>query len=275
MNHPILCFGYVRVSTDRQDLSVDAQTASIQRAVQYQQLPAPTIFGEPDTSGGLPFAERPQGGRLLAAIQSAPPGTETVVIIPKVDRLGRDTVDVSQSAKLLESLGARLIFLDINVDTRTPMGRAFMQIAAVFAELELARIRERIREALNQKRASNLLTGTEPYGFNAIPTGQASPKGVPLRRLEDNPDEQQWILHMRRLRDAGWSYYAIANDLNNRNVPTKRGKGEIMKLSRGRGVPGETRFVSGRWQCGQIAKILASKTTTEWLATRHANQLAA
>jgi hypothetical protein len=36
-----------------------------------------------------------------------------------VDRLGRDTVDVSQTVTLFESLGARIVFLDINVDTRT------------------------------------------------------------------------------------------------------------------------------------------------------------
>jgi DNA invertase Pin-like site-specific DNA recombinase len=39
---------------------------------------------------------------------------------------------------LFESLGARMVFLDINVDRRTAMGRAFMQIAASFAELERA-----------------------------------------------------------------------------------------------------------------------------------------
>ena len=55
-----------------------------------------------------------------------------------MDRLGRDTVDVSRTVSLFESLGARMVFLDINVDRRTAMGRAFMQIAAVFAELERA-----------------------------------------------------------------------------------------------------------------------------------------
>jgi DNA invertase Pin-like site-specific DNA recombinase len=93
------------------------------------------------------------------------------IIVPKVDRLGRDVIDINQTVRRFEQLGVRILFLDINVDTRTPMGRAFMQIAAVFAELELARIRERIQSALDQKRANGLLTGTVPFGWDAVETG--------------------------------------------------------------------------------------------------------
>ena len=42
---------------------------------------------------------------------------------------------------------------------RTAMGRAFMQIAAVFAEMDRARIRERIQTTLDLERSQNLITG--------------------------------------------------------------------------------------------------------------------
>jgi hypothetical protein len=76
--------------------------------------------------------------------------------------LAEGIVNVSQTVSLLESLGARIVFLDINVDTRTAMGRAFMQIAAVFAELERARIRERIQTALDLKRYCNAVQHVPP-----------------------------------------------------------------------------------------------------------------
>src|SRR6185503_1576896 len=71
MNNPAPCsippaaLGYVRVSTDRQELSLEAQTSAIQRAVEYQKLGPATIFAEPDTSGRLPFLEREQGRALI------------------------------------------------------------------------------------------------------------------------------------------------------------------------------------------------------------------
>lgn len=278
-----LILGYVRVSTDRQDLSVDAQTDQVKRAADYHftgcQGGGIEIFAEPDTSGSLPFAERPQGAALIARARTAAAlGRPLSIIVPKVDRMGRDVIDINQTVRLLQGLGARMLFLDINVDTRTPMGNAFMQIAAVFAELELARIRERIQTALDHKRANGLVTGTVPYGWNAVETGETTAKGVLVRRLEPNPDEQKWILHMATLHAAGWSYNKIAADLNRRGVPTKR-RGEILNLrvspATRHSSPGTRRFTAGSWQFGQVAKILTSKTVLQWLAEQASQQQAA
>lgn len=271
-----IALGYVRVSTGRQDLSVEAQTEAVRRAADYHQLADFQLFAEPDTSGSVEFLQREQATRLLSVAQNAiAAGREVTIIVPKVDRLGRDTVDVSNTARLFEKIGARLLLLDINVDTRMPMGRAFMQIAAVFAELELARIRERIQTALDHKRDHGLLTGTVPYGFDAIETGGVSAKGVKERRLVDNPVEQRWILEMVRLRQAGWGYHSIARWLNEQGATTKQGRGAVMKLRSTAGSESEMRFTSGRWQAGNVAKVLSNKTVTDWLQTRHAESACA
>jgi DNA invertase Pin-like site-specific DNA recombinase len=279
VNTQTLVLGYVRVSTDRQDLSVEAQQAAVQRAANYQFGDGTEVelFAEPDTSGSLPFAEREQGRRLLDrvrlnALACSQFLSSTTLIVPKVDRLGRDTIDVSTTVKLLESLGARVMFLDINVDTRTPMGRAFMQIAAVFAELELSRIRERIQTALDHKRGAGLVTGTVPFGWNAVETGETNAKGVKVRRLEPNPEEQKWILHMAALKTQGWSYNKIAADLNRRGVPTKRA-GELLRLKSA--AASSLRAASGQWQFGQVARILTSRTVLDWLNQQANQQLAA
>jgi DNA invertase Pin-like site-specific DNA recombinase len=269
-----IALGYVRVSTGRQDLSVEAQTEAVRRAAEYHQLAEFQLFAEPDTSGSTEFLQREQGARLLSVAQNAiAAGREVTIIVPKVDRLGRDTVDVSQTARLFEKIGARLLLLDINVDTRTPMGRAFMQIAAVFAELELARIRERIQTALDHKRDHGLLTGTVPYGFDAVETGEITAKGVKVRRLMDNPAEQRWILEMARLRYAGWGYHSIAKCLNKQGADTKHGRGDVMKLRSADGES-ETGFTSGRWQAGNVAKVLNNKTVVNWLAGQPKQQAA-
>jgi len=260
-----LTLGYLRVSTDRQDLSIDAQTETIKRAAEYYKSGPLSLFAEPDTSGSTEFARREQGAELLErAHEYTAAGLSVTLVVTKVDRLGRDVIDIAQTVRRFESLGVRIIFLDINVDTRTPMGRAFMQIAAVFAELELARIRERIQTALDQKRANGLLTGTVPFGWDAVETGRVSAQGVKERRLVDNLEEQKWILRMAQWRnEQGWSYARVAVELNRNNVPTKRA-GEVLKL-RGPDETTSFRATQGRWQAGNVAKVLANQSVKTWL----------
>ena len=225
-----LALGYGRVSTAKQGLSREAQTETVQRAAAFHvggpdsgpDAVSSEMFFDDDTSGSIPFVDRPAGRQLLARVRDAlAAGQNPTVIVTKVDRLGRDTVDVSQTVTLFESLGARIVFLDINVDTRTAMGRAFMQIAAVFAELERARIRERIQTTLDLKRSQNLVIGTVPYGWDARDTGARNKTGKPVRELVANPAEQQNIVAMARARAAGASYNQIARDLNRRGADTR------------------------------------------------------
>jgi DNA invertase Pin-like site-specific DNA recombinase len=245
-----LAFAYIRVSTSQQDLSVEAQTTTCQRAAVYQQLPLAEehLFAEPNVSGSIPFLERPVALRMVQTAQARlAAGDAVTVLVPKVDRLGRDTVDVSNTARLSEELGIRLVLLDINVDTRDPMGRAFMQIAAVFAELELSRIRERTKTVLDQKRADGYLPGTLTYGWDAEATGEVTAKGTKLRRVKPNAAEQVHLVHMLEWRAAGRSYYAIAKHLNAEGIKSKTGKA---------------------WVGGTVRKLLNSRTVSDWLAAR-------
>ena len=187
---PQIAFGYGRVSTAKQGLSREAQTETVQRArrVPHRRRRRMKCFSTKTPAAAFPLRSAPPAANSLAAVRAALlNGSSVTLVVTKVDRLGRDTVDVSQTVSLFESLGARIVFLDINVDTRTAMGRAFMQIAAVFAELERARIRERIQTALDLKRSQNLVIGTVPYGWDARDTGraqqgrQAHPRAGPQR----------------------------------------------------------------------------------------------
>ncbi len=294
---PQLALGYVRVSTDRQDLSVEAQVEAVRRAADYHKLAPVEFFLEPDTGGGTEFAKREQGARLIARVKDAAAAGQTVtIVVPKVDRLGRGVVDIDQTVTLFEKLGARMLFLDINVDTRTAMGRAFLQISAVFAQLELARIRERIQTVLDHKREANQLTGSLCFGWNVrynfgdghtlVRTDSPLPKaerealsaqhgGLASTQLEDNPGEQKWILQMAHLyHNCGWSYSRIAKELNFHDVPTKRA-GQILNLRTRASAdqPSEQRIAKTRWQFGQVETILNNATVKAWLANRQ--QLAA
>ena len=267
-----LALGYGRVSTAKQGLSREAQTETVQRAAAFYTVgnsgtdAVSEMFFDDDTSGSIPFVDRPAGRQLLARVRDAlAAGLSPTIIVTKVDRLGRDTVDVSQTVTLFESLGARIVFLDINVDTRTAMGRAFMQIAAVFAELERARIRERIQTTLDLKRSQNLVIGTVPYGWDDRPAGTHNKAGKPIRELVPNEAEQAIILDMARQKIAGISLTRIAQDLNRRGIATKR-RGERLNIGNVKGQC-QVKPAFGIWSAGIVLKCLTNKTVQAFLAT--------
>jgi len=62
---PQIAFGYGRVSTAKQGLSREAQTETVQRAAEYHTGGTPhEMFFDEDTSGGIPFGDRPSAGSL-------------------------------------------------------------------------------------------------------------------------------------------------------------------------------------------------------------------
>ncbi len=270
---PQIAFGYGRVSTAKQGLSREAQTETVQRAAAFyvaasrESAADCEMFFDEDTSGGIPFARPPLRPATAHRRRSRrrQPAAAPRIIVTKVDRLGRDTVDVSQTVSLLENMGARIVFLDINVDTRTAMGRAFMQIAAVFAELERARIRERIQTALDLKRSQNLVTGTVPYGWDARDTGARNKAGKPIRELVPNEAEQAIILEMARKKIAGVSLCQIAKDLNRRGIPTKR-RGEKLNIGHVKGQC-QIKAAFGIWTAGIVLKVLTNKSVQAFLSS--------
>jgi DNA invertase Pin-like site-specific DNA recombinase len=84
-------FGYVRVSTDTQadnGVSLDEQQRRIEGRCLEQGWHLAEIFVERGVSGSVPFAERPEGGRLLRQLQAG-----DIVISPKLDRVFRSSLE--------------------------------------------------------------------------------------------------------------------------------------------------------------------------------------
>ncbi len=228
------------------------------------------LYGEEDVSGRLQFSARPKGCEILRRIQAFTrdhPGAIINLIIPKIDRLGRSASDVIATVEDLHRIPQFSLHIlnlgGMTLNTRSPWGMFMIQIFAALAQIEVSITRERIRTTLEHKRRKSELTGTVPYGWDAIETGQVTSKGTRIRKVVDNPQQQSWILHMHRLRVAGWSYGAIAKDLNQRQIPTKNGAGKTIAAGHGKTV-----ISSGLWQCGNVAKVLNNSTVTQWLSAR-------
>src|ERR1700692_3154083 len=75
-----------------------------------------------------------------------------VCLVWSMDRLGRSVLHVAQAMAELDAAGVALISEQQGIDGTGPFGRAMMQMATVFAELERSMIRSRVMAGLDRVR---------------------------------------------------------------------------------------------------------------------------
>jgi DNA invertase Pin-like site-specific DNA recombinase len=205
--------GYRRVSTAEQSgsgLGLDAQETAIVVAAARLQLPLAETFTDAGISGGLPLEQRPG---LLSALDALAKGD--VLIVAKRDRLGRDVLNVAMFERLAERKGARIVSAaGEGTDTNDPTSRLMRQIVDCFAEYERAIIRARTRAALAVKKARGERVGGIPFGYQLADDG---------RTLAPHADEQRALGVLRELRAAGYTFRAVADELNRQGFRSRTG----------------------------------------------------
>lgn len=132
-------FAYGRVSTLEQ--STDNQLVALQQ--KGFQIQPHRWFAE-QVSGGTPAMQRPEFSRLADRMEEG-----DMLVVLKLDRLGRDVQDVLAT---IESLAARSIHvrsLDLDgVDLTSAAGKLQLTVLAAVAAFERDRIKERTKEGL-------------------------------------------------------------------------------------------------------------------------------
>jgi putative DNA-invertase from lambdoid prophage Rac len=141
-------WGYARVSTD------DQATALQVDALKAAGVPAENIIEE-KVSGAAKV--RPAFQALLGRLE---PGDELVVW--KVDRLGRNTLDALQTAERLRAVGIGLVITTLGVDITKEAGRLVFGLMAQIAEFERGLIRERVNAGLKAAKARGQALGRKP-----------------------------------------------------------------------------------------------------------------
>ena len=136
--------GYARVSTQGQDLT--AQIEALKAAG------ATTIYRE-KISGVR--ADRPQLARLMKALQP-----DDIVVVTKLDRLGRSTRELLDLIELISKAGAAFRSLgDPLWDTSSSQGRLLSTLLAAIADFERDLIRERTGEGRKRAMANGVKFG--------------------------------------------------------------------------------------------------------------------
>lgn len=143
-------FAYCRVSTAEQ--TTDNQVGEIAAAgfaVEPKRVIAETI------SGSTPAMEREGFTRLLDRME-----TGDVLIVTKLDRLGRNAMDVRATIDRLAGDGVRVHCLQLGgVDLTSAAGKMVMTVISAMAEFERDLLVERTQTGLQRAKAAGKRLG--------------------------------------------------------------------------------------------------------------------
>lgn len=146
-------FAYCRVSTLEQN--TENQRREIEAAgfaIRPQRLIQEYI------SGSVAAAERPGFMRLLDRMENG-----DVLIVTKLDRLGRNAMDIRKTVELLSASEIRVHCLALGgVDLTSPAGKMTMQVISAVAEFERDLLLERTHAGIARAKASGKRFGRPP-----------------------------------------------------------------------------------------------------------------
>jgi putative DNA-invertase from lambdoid prophage Rac len=146
-------FAYCRVSTT--DQTPGNQVKEIEAAgfaVAPQRIIQETI------SGSVAAMDRPQFARLVDRLEDG-----DVLLVTKLDRLGRNAMDVRASVERLAKAGVRVHCLALGgVDLTSPAGKMTMSVIAAVAEFERDLLIERTQSGLKRAKDEGKRLGRPP-----------------------------------------------------------------------------------------------------------------
>lgn len=188
--------GYVRVSTDKQDIGPEVQIDALREEAARMGWEL-TIVRE-DAVSAATVAKRPL---MLQALADLKAKRYDGLAVSKLDRLSRNMEDGTRLLADSQRQGWRIVCLDLGVDTATIMGAGMFNMALNFAEIERRVIGKRTKDAMAK------LKETKHVG---------RPRALPADVVE----------LVRDLRGRGQTMAVIAAQLNADGVPTASGEGQ-------------------------------------------------
>ncbi len=146
-------FAYCRVSTAGQ--TTQNQSMEI-KAAGFAIEPHRLI--EENISGSVAAKQRPGFIKLIDRMESG-----DVLVVTKLDRLGRNAMDVRATVEQLASSGVRVHCLALGgVDLTSPAGKMTMQVIAAVAEFERDLLIERTQAGIIRAKAAGKRIGRRP-----------------------------------------------------------------------------------------------------------------
>ena len=156
-----MIYGYARCSTNESKQDINRQIKELRTA------------GAEEVVFEYEHGDAKVKEQLQMLLEMAAAG-DTIITL-EVSRLSRSTQQLCEIVEVIKQKHLRLVIVgSITVDCRSgdidPMSQAFIQMSAVFAELELSIIRARVKSGIANAKAKGKKVGRPHMTKNDIPT---------------------------------------------------------------------------------------------------------
>jgi len=194
----IKAVGYCRVSTEEQaqdGLSLDYQQSRIKAYAESQDWQFINFYVDAGYSGK--DTNRPKYQRMINDLES---GKADILVVLKLDRITRKQRDFLNLLEgVLEPAGIGFKSVQEPFDTSTGIGKAFIGMVSVFAQLEGDMISERTTSILRNKKRNGEWVGRVPFGFK-----------LENKQLTEDKNQTKIIERIKQLRRRGKSIRMIS-----------------------------------------------------------------
>lgn len=142
-----MIYGYARISDKSQEIGTQ-----IQQLKEYgcDEIVSETITG---------ISEEKELNKLISQLKKS-----DKIVATRMDRLGRSAAQLIQLVDELQEKEISLVILNMNIDTSTKSGKSFLQIMAVFSEMERNNLKEKQRRGIELAKEKGKHLG-RPRGF--------------------------------------------------------------------------------------------------------------
>lgn len=245
---------YARVSSEDQQerKTIENQLEFARKYCDLHEMEVVEWYKDDGVTGTIPLEMREAGARVL---EDAKAGRYELLLIYRLDRLGRSARIILNAVYELEQHGVKIRSMTEPFDTGDPNGRFLLTVLAGVADLERETILERMWYGANRAaRAGKWLGGIVPYGYRVNEEGYLEVNEDPLPGLDMSEADVVRLIY-RLIAKQGYSTIRTADYLNALGVPPSYTKD-------GRQVKHGKRKVStaGIWRPGRIRNMVVNTT---------------
>lgn len=208
---------YVRVSTQEQaeeGFSIEAQHDILMQVLERKGLELYRVYSDPGVS-----AKNLKRPGIQAMIRDMKAGKFDTLLIHKLDRLSRNLGDLYAFIEMINKLNIRLIIASQGseeIDTKSPMGKAFLYFSGIWAQIYLENLREETLKGLTKKIQKGGRHMSRP------PLGYEFDENMNLVIVEEEAKLVRMVYDLYL--NKGWGVTKIAKHMNTFSCTKEGGK---------------------------------------------------
>ena len=168
---------YARVSTGKQEESLEEQIRLLEEFCERSNYEVYNVYAE-IVSGAKSKREK-----LTELMDDAGEGKFDAVVVLKLDRFGRSTLELLSNVELLDLRGVDFISIKDNIETNTPQGKLIFHIMGALAEFERSLIYERTKVGIERAKREGKICHRPKKPINWKRVKDRYNKSIPLTEI--------------------------------------------------------------------------------------------